>query len=100
MNPEDDRQLGVVDHMAGSDVTALGYLTGPGLFEFPVTYSVVDGRAIHDGCIDMGPADEVAAQAEEIGRRRALEKTVAYAGATDGDSATDVHEAGVGLPGD
>jgi hypothetical protein len=28
MNPQDDRQLGVVDHMAGSDVTAIGYLSG------------------------------------------------------------------------
>ena len=63
---DDDRQLGFIDHMTGSDVTAIGYLTGPGLFEHPVTYSVVNGRAIYEGCIDMGPADEVAAQAVEI----------------------------------
>src|SRR3954469_15397007 len=99
MTPQDD-QLGFVDHLAGSDVTALGYLTGPGLFEYPVTYAVVDGRAIHDGCIDMGPADAVAAEAEVIAQRRALRSTVAYAGAAAGESALDVHEAGVGLPGD
>ena len=79
MNPQDDRQLGVIDHMAGSDVTAVGYLTGPGLFEQPVTYAVVDGRAIYDGCIDMGAADEVAAQAEEIAAGRELRLTTAFA---------------------
>jgi hypothetical protein len=102
MNPQDDLQLGVIDHMAGSDVTAVGYLTGPGVFEFPVVYSVVDGRAIHEGCIDMGPADEVAVQAQEIAQRRAVRLTVAFAGSTDGAvrNAPDVHEAGIGLPGD
>ena len=100
MTPQDDRPLGYVDHMAGSDVTALGYLTGPGLFEHPVTYAVVDGRAIHDGCIDMGPADAVAAEAAEVAQRRALRTTVAFAGASEGESGLDVHEAGVGLPGD
>ena len=100
MTPQDDQQLGYVDHMAGSDVTALGYLTGPGLFEHPVTYAVVDGRAIHDGCIDMGPADAVAAEAAEVAQRRALRTTVAFAGASEGESGLDVHEAGVGLPGD
>ena len=100
MNPQDDRQLGVVDHMTGSDVTAVGYLTGPGLFEFPVTYSVVGDRAIHEGCIDMGPAAEVAAQAVEIAQRQALLKTTAYAGATDGESAPDFNVLGIGLPGD
>jgi hypothetical protein len=102
MNPQDDLQLGVIDHMAGSDVTAVGYLTGPGLFEFPVVYSVVDGRAIHEGCIDMGPADEVAAQAQEVAQRRAVRLTVAFAGSTDGvvPNSPDVHEAGIGLPGD
>jgi hypothetical protein len=100
MNPQDDRQLGVIDHMAGSDVTAVGYLTGPGLFEQPVTYAVVDGRAIYDGCIDMGPADEVAAQAEEIAERRVLRLTTAFAGSSNGGSPGDVSTSGVGLPGD
>ena len=101
MNPQDDMQLGVIDHMAGSDVTALGYLTGPGLFEHPVVYAVVDGRAIHEGCIDMGPADEVAADAERIGARRALRLTTAFAGSTEGDlSGSPDLQAGIGLPGD
>ena len=86
--------------MAGSDVTAVGYLTGPGLFEQPVTYAVVDGRAIYEGCIDMGPADEVAAQAEEIAQRRALRLTTAFAGSSDGAAPGDVSTSGVGLPGD
>jgi len=100
----DDQQLGVTDHMAHGSETGEGYLSGPGLVEFPVTYVVVDGRAIHDGCIDMGPVEQVRAEAEEIGRRRAVRQTVAYAG-SDGPSGRDgvvpddvAH--GLGLPGD
>lgn len=95
---DDDRQLGVTDHMAASDVTGHGFLTGPGLLEFPVQYAVVDGRAIHEGCIDMGPVAEVEAEARAIAERRALRLTTARAGAEDG--APDGVTHGIGLPAD
>lgn len=98
MSTDDDRQLGVIDHMAASPVSGSGFLTGPGLVEHPVRYAVVDGRAIHDGCIDMGPVEEVEAQAAEVARRRERRLTTAFAGSEDG--ATTVGPLGIGLPTD
>jgi hypothetical protein len=101
----DDQQLGVTDHMARGSETGQGFLSGPGLVEFPVEYVVVDGRAIHEGCIDMGPVEEVRAEAEEIARHRAVRQTVAYAGSEgagsgrDGTVPDDVSH-GLGLPSD
>ncbi len=101
----DDQQLGLIDHMAHGSETGQGYLSGPGLVEFPVQYVVVDGRAIHEGCIDMGPVEQVRADAEEISRRRAVRQTVAYAGSEgpgsgrDGTIPDEVSH-GLGLPGD
>jgi len=46
-----------------SDIRS-GYLTGPGVDHLPVRYSVIDGRAIFDGCIDMGPVESVEADAD------------------------------------
>src|SRR3712207_6046931 len=98
MSTDDDRQLGVIDHMAASPVSGSGFLTGPGLVEHPVRFAVVDGRAIHDGCIDMGPVEEVEAEAAEIARRRELRLTTAFAGGEDG--ALTVGPLGIGLPTD
>ena len=50
--------------MASSQKTGRGYLTGPGLYEFPVDYVVVDGLAIHAGCIELGTVEEVEAEAQ------------------------------------
>ncbi|SOD97895.1 M12 family metallopeptidase [Blastococcus haudaquaticus] len=100
MSTQDDRQLGVVDHMAAGPVSGSGFLTGPGLFEHPVRYAVVDGRAIHDGCIDMGPVDEVEAQAAEVAARREARLTTAFAGSEDGDARLTVTPFGIGLPSD
>ena len=47
----------------GSKDVRTGYLSGPGFTDKPVRYSVVDGIAIYDGCIDMGPVEEVEAYA-------------------------------------
>jgi hypothetical protein len=44
--------------VASTDVRH-GYLSGPGFTDAPVTYSVVEGIAVYDGCIDMGPVDDV-----------------------------------------
>ena len=54
------------NHMASSPKTGQGYLSGPGLHEYPVTYAVVDGIALHAGCIDLGPAEAVEAEAVRI----------------------------------
>ncbi len=99
-----DEQQDVPDHLAGSDVTGRGFLTGPGLHEFPVEYAVVDGVAIYDGCIDMGPVEEVSAEAEQIAAGQVRATTWfagggADGGGTDGSSAADeVVALGVGLP--
>jgi hypothetical protein len=53
------------ESVASRDVRT-GYLSGPGFTSAPVRYSVVDGIAIYDGCIDMGAAEEVAAQADQV----------------------------------
>jgi hypothetical protein len=94
---EDDVQLGVTDHLAGSPVTGHGYLTGPGLVEEPVTYNVVDGHAIHDGCIDLGPVEEVAAEADRIAAEHEVRDTTYFAGEDPGHVPDDV-ELGIGLP--
>jgi hypothetical protein len=100
MSTDDDRQLGVIDHMAAGPVTGRGFLTGPGLVDHPVEYAVVDGRAIHEGCIDLGPVDQVAAEAVEVARRRELRLTTAYAGSADGAAAPGVGPLGIGEPTD
>jgi hypothetical protein len=43
-----------------------GYLTGPGADQLPVQYTVIDGIALFAGCIDMGPVEEVEAEAADI----------------------------------
>ena len=88
------------DHMAASHKTGRGYLTGPGLFEFPVEYVVVDGHAIHEGCIDLGPVEAVEAEAERI-RSKYLNRRTTEAGTFDKDSSEQIpslEERGVGLP--
>ena len=40
-----------------------GYLTGPGVDHLPIQYGVIDGRAVFDSCIDLGPVEEVEAEA-------------------------------------
>ena len=52
--------------MASSDDIRSGYLTGPGVYRLPVQYSVVDGIALFGGCIDLGPVEEVEAEAARI----------------------------------
>jgi Astacin (Peptidase family M12A)/Bacterial tandem repeat domain 1 len=98
MDTDGDGQVEVVDHLADEPLTGRGYLTGPGLVEFPVEYAVVDGRAIHEGCIDMGPVEQVEAQTAEIDSRRQRLLTTAFAGSS-GATPDDVAR-GVGLPPD
>lgn len=88
------------DHLAGSSETGRGYLTGPGLFEFPVDYAVVGGHAIHEGCIDLGPVEEVEREAQRINAANENRKTTEAAGGDDnaaGPGSPNV-ALGVGLP--
>jgi len=61
--PEGDDIVANGEFVGSRDVRT-GYLSGPGFEDATVRYNVVDGIAIFDGCIDMGPAEEVAAYAE------------------------------------
>jgi hypothetical protein len=99
------------ESLAGSEFVAsrevrTGYLSGPGFVDTPVRYSVVDGVAIFDGCIDMGPAEEVAARAERIRATRNTQESNGGSGpgspgATIGaDQAEPIEMKGVGLPPD
>ncbi len=76
-----------------------GYLTGPGVDHLPVQYSVMGGRAIFDSCIDLGPVEEVEAEAAAFREAHAE----ALASPLRADEPTDPGEvdlvlAGVGLP--
>jgi hypothetical protein len=62
---EHDRSDSAADaELVTGDEVHTGYLTGPGVDHLPVQYVVVDGIALFAGCIDLGPADQVAAAAE------------------------------------
>ena len=77
--------------------TGQGYLSGPGLHEHPVSYVVVDGIALHAGCIELGPIEEVEAEAARIREAHQNRQTDSV---SDALSAATVEEdqLGVGLP--
>lgn len=82
-----------------SDDIRAGYLTGPGVDHLPVQYSVIEGRAIFDSCIDMGPVETVEAEAAALRDAHAE----ALASPLHADEPADPGEqelvlAGVGLP--
>ncbi|NUT93186.1 MAG: hypothetical protein HOY78_14300 [Saccharothrix sp.] len=52
--------------MAASREVRTGFLSGPGFVDKPVRYSVVDGIALYQGCIDMGPVEEVEVAAARL----------------------------------
>ena len=62
------------EHMVDEATTGRGYLTGPGISELPVNYAVVNGHAYCEGCIDLGPENEVVAEARRIDSRRQLNR--------------------------
>ncbi len=100
--PESDEFPAGSEFVASSDVHT-GYLSGPGFVDVPVRYSVVDGIAIYDGCIDMGPAAEVAARAERIRTIRAAQLSNGGSGPgspgvlTGVDHADPIEMMGIGL---
>jgi hypothetical protein len=85
------------EHMATSEETGRGYLTGPGLYEFPVDYVVVDGVCLHEGCIDIGSPEEVKAEAERIRAKHLRQQTTEAAGSEDVTNEPQVQK-GIGLP--
>jgi hypothetical protein len=85
--------------MATSDDVRTGYLTGPGVYRLPVQYSVVDGIALFAGCIDLGPVEEVEAEAARI-HAEAQARTQAATHAEGDDAETTLVLQGVGLPTD
>jgi Astacin (Peptidase family M12A)/Bacterial tandem repeat domain 1 len=62
---ESEENFGNGEFVGSKDVRT-GYLSGPGFTDKPVRYNVVDGIAIYDGCIDMGPVEEVEAYAAQL----------------------------------
>ncbi len=97
-----DIETGMADasydaEMASSGDVRTGYLTGPGIFQLPVEYNVVDGIALWGGCIDMGPVDEVEAEAARI--RAATQGKAEPDLHSEEDQADETTLFGVGLPG-
>ncbi|MBL7793809.1 MAG: M12 family metallopeptidase [Saprospiraceae bacterium] len=88
----------MADHMASSSQTGKGFLTGPGLFEYPVDYVVIDGICIHEGCIELGRLEEVEAEAKLIREKQLKKMTFEAAGAED--VVTDEEQKGIGHPTD
>jgi hypothetical protein len=92
------------DHMAKSRETGRGYLTGPGIYQLPVDYAIVNGLAIHEGCIELGTVEAVEAEAERIRAERFQQQTVVAVGASgvtrdaDAPSQPDLVQLGIGLP--
>lgn len=91
--------LTAADEVAASTDRRSGFLSGPGFTDVPVVYSVVDGIALFNGCIDMGPVEQVERAAVEIGTRLAADAARAQDSSTTAPD--DIPEmAGIGLPAD
>jgi hypothetical protein len=89
--------------LSSSDDIRNGYLTGPGVDRLPVQYAVIDGRAIFDSCIDMGPVEEVEIEAALIRAQIATELASPLHAEEPNESPTDdpdLELMGVGLPTD
>ncbi|GAB4382694.1 MAG: hypothetical protein Kow00121_43350 [Elainellaceae cyanobacterium] len=89
-------ETSVENHMAVGHKTGKGYLTAPGLHEFPVDYVVVDGLAIHEGCIELGTVEEVEAEAAQIRAAHLHQKTTEAGGSAD--DLVEPEQRGIGLP--
>lgn len=77
--------------------TRTGFVSGPGFEDLPVEYVVTNGVALWQGCIDIGPPEEVERHAATV-RAKAAERTTdeIAAEAATGDAAGE--QRGVGLP--
>lgn len=86
------------NHMASSTETGHGYLSGPGLHEYPVNYAVVDGIALHAGCIDLGPVETVEAEAARIRTAHQKHQADIVREILPVAAAVDDIQRGIGLP--
>lgn len=84
------------EHMVVGSTNGKGYLTGPGVFEMPVNYTVEDGHAFCEGCIELGDADEVEADAERINQRKNHDRSLDASGDLVVES-DDNEQKGVGI---
>ncbi len=81
------------EELVASRAVHTGYLSGPGFVDVPVRYHVVNGPALFNGCIELGPVEEVQAHAARVRAR------LAGAAATQTDvGVAPVEVMGVGLP--
>lgn len=85
------------DHMATGGEIGKGYLTGPGLHEHPVDFHMVDGRCLHEGCIDMGSVEEVEAETRRVEQATDTLRSATPVSA-DGEAEGPDIQMGVGLP--
>ncbi len=92
----------VADEAAASTDVRQGYLSGPGFTDVPVRYSVVEGIALFDGCIDMGPVQEVERHAAMVDAQlAAAAQTITSPAQPTATGANEpVELAGIGLPPD
>ena len=95
--PRTDESAHEPDHMAMEGEIGKGYLTGPGLREHQVDFQVVDGRCLHEGCIDMGSVEEVESETRRVEQDKEALHSATPANADGADEGSDV-QMGVGLP--
>ena len=77
--------------------TRTGFVSGPGFTDLPIEYVVTNGVALWQGCIDLGPPEEVERHAATV-RARATEDALASSGADHGQADGVPEQRGVGLP--
>jgi hypothetical protein len=94
-----DSEIITSHEMVISKAPGQGFMSGPGFTDVPVRYAVVDGRAIFNGCIDMGSVEEVEQRAATV--RDALAQSATQSADTGGQAADTTPEMmGIGLPPD
>ena len=94
-----DLTISADEHIAIGSEIGHGYLTGPGLYEFPVDYAIVGGSCIHEGCIELGSLEEVEQEAKNIRTKHLNHKTIEAAGNNLAFNEDNI-QMGVGLPTD
>jgi len=81
--------------------TRTGFVSGPGFTDLPIEYVVTDGVALWQGCIDLGPPEEVERHSAAVRARaaeRASEDALTNSGVEQGQADGVPEQRGVGLP--
>lgn len=98
---DEDMQPGEIENEApeGNVAVGTGFFSGPGITNKPVEYVVVNGIAFCEGCVELGPIEEVEREAESIrAQKRIKQDEYGISEEVVGDPGDDV-QLGVGLPG-